>query len=341
MASKHRAATSVTIAPLEERNVFEGWVSKYWLHALIVAGLLTAAILYRQYSANQAQAARDGSWDRFAQATTTPPFPRIPTAPPAELAQLADELNGTAAGPWARLLEATTLLGERRFEEATAATQRLSQDYPEHALVKDLYAFAEDEAPRTVVQQLLETIDAQQRWEAEQTALFQNPAPADDAQRVRIKTDRGDVVVALYAGQASLHAQNFLARCSSGYYDATKFHRVDANFMIQGGDPNTKEGDPTTWGQGGPDETIPFEENDLYHFEAVLSAAKLPGATESSGSQFFITVEPAHHLDGQHVVFGAVVDGMDVVRTIAQGAIEEGTADRPVEPVVVLGTEVL
>jgi peptidyl-prolyl cis-trans isomerase B (cyclophilin B) len=341
MATKHKAATSVTIAPLEEKNPFEQWIARYWLHALVVAALITGAVLFRHYSNEQQQAARDGSWETFSQGTTTPPFPRIPTAPPAQLGQLATDLQGTAAGPWARLLEATTLLGERRFDEAAASAGRLRSDYPNHALVQDSFIFDEDQPARTVVDQLLETIDGQQRWEAEHTELFENRSPSPEAQRVRIQTDRGDIVVAMFTDGASLHAQNFVDRCSSGYYDQTKFHRVDANMMIQGGDPNSKEGDPSTWGQGGPEETIPFEENDLFHFEGVLSAAKLPGDTESSGSQFFITVQPAHHLDGQHVVFGAVVEGMDIVRGIAQGALEEGTADRPAEPVVLTGTEVL
>ncbi len=341
MVDKHKAASSVTIAPLEERSGFDQWIAKYWIHAVIVAGVFTAAVLYSHYSKEQKQAVRDGSWKRFSEETSTPAFPPIPTAPPERMAGLADELVGTAVGPWARLLSATTLLGERRFAEATAAADRLRQDYPEHALVRDALVFGEDQPPITVVDRLLETIEAQQRWEQDHPELRENPAPPAEAQRVRLKTDRGDIVVAMYAGMAELHVANFVERCSSGYYNGTKFHRIDPSARIQGGDPNSRDGEPSSWGQGGPDETIPYEENDLYHFEGVLSAAKLPGDAESSGSQFFVTVAPAHHLDGQHVIFGAVLEGMDIVRAIAQGPIEEGTTDRPAEPVVVLETELL
>ena len=110
--------------------------------------------------------------------------------------------------------------------------------------------------------------------------------------------------------------------------------------MIQGGDPNSREGDPATWGSGGPGYKIPAEITELRHFEGVLAAAKQGGETESSGSQFYITTGAPHHLDGQHTVFGALLEGEAVVGEIENGSLVEGT-DRPQDPVVIESAEVL
>jgi cyclophilin family peptidyl-prolyl cis-trans isomerase len=133
-----------------------------------------------------------------------------------------------------------------------------------------------------------------------------------------------------------------LKLCKEGYYDGTKFHRVVRGFMIQGGDPNSKDKDPSEWGQGGPDYTIAPEPSGLYHFAGVLSAAKKPGDKEESGSQFFLTSDPAHYLDGEHTVFGQVTAGQEVVRAIAQAPVaQEGSRDRPLTPVAIDSVEVV
>jgi len=145
--------------------------------------------------------------------------------------------------------------------------------------------------------------------------------------------------VGLYAKKTPLHTENFLRLCREGYYDGTRFHRVIADFMIQGGDPNSRNADaPETWGQGGPETTIPAEITDLKHFKYVLAAAKKGTDVDSSGSQFYITTGEAHHLDGVHTVFGLVLEGKDVVDAIGSAPV---TGDRPDEPVVLLGTDVL
>jgi cyclophilin family peptidyl-prolyl cis-trans isomerase len=338
--AKHKAATEVTIAPLAEKTRLEALLSRYWPHATALAVVIVGWILYASYSASRDQEERDDSWEVLGQGTTPSGF-GVPTASAGVLADLADELRGTAAGPWARLLQGTTLIDEEKLAEATAAVEQLRADYPTHALVIDEHDFGDDRPPRTLLDNLLDSIDRQQRWEAAHPELFSNPPPAEDAPRIRLETDKGDIIVALYSGQAPLHAQNFLTLSREGYYTETRFHRILPGFMIQGGDPNSRDQDPTTWGQGGPEKKIPPEPNELYHFAGVLSAAKQPGEVESSGSQFFITTDPAHHLDGEHVVFGTVLEGMDVVRVIASGEIAEGTSDRPAEPVVLRATEVL
>lgn len=328
----HKAPTDVTIAPLSEKSFFEQLVSRYWIPALLIAFAVTAWMLYGEHSKGRSVAARAASWTELFQAEGAS----------GDLATFVDEhASDDPATPFALLLEATSLTNENKLEEANQALNELKAGYPDHPLVKDTWAFGDGRAERSVVAQLGDAIDAQMRWRAEHPELFENPPPPEDAPRVRIQTGAGDIVVALYPEQAPEHAANFLKLCQEGFYDGTRFHRVLPGFMIQGGDPNSRSEDRETWGLGGPEEKLDPETNDLHHFEGVLSAAKAPGEAESSGSQFFVTVGPAHHLDGEHVIFGAVVEGQDVAVEISKSPIAEGTGDQPAEPVVITGTEVL
>ena len=141
--------------------------------------------------------------------------------------------------------------------------------------------------------------------------------------RARIETERGTIVIDLYARHAPQTVNNFVFLAREGFYDGVGFHRVIADFMIQGGDP-------TGSGRGGPgyrfaDET---QGNPLRHETGSLSMAN--AGPDTNGSQFFITHAPQPHLDGRHTVFGKVVEGQDVVDAIRQGdvmrrvVIEEG-----------------
>ena len=109
--------------------------------------------------------------------------------------------------------------------------------------------------------------------------------------------------------------------------------------LIQTGDPNSKEGDPSTWGVGGPGYTIPPEVNPAWHFEGMLAAARGPTETESSGSQFYITSSKQHQFDKEYTVFGRVLEGMDVVKVLASQT-EEGS-ERPENPATLHSAEVL
>ncbi len=127
-----------------------------------------------------------------------------------------------------------------------------------------------------------------------------------------IKTNKGDIVLKLYASQAPRTVNNFVCLAQDGYYDGVTFHRVIKNFMIQGGDP-------TGTGRGGPgysfkDEFDPKLKHDR---PGVLSMAN--AGPNTNGSQFFITHVPTPHLDGKHSVFGQVTQGQDVVDKIEQG----------------------
>jgi cyclophilin family peptidyl-prolyl cis-trans isomerase len=127
----------------------------------------------------------------------------------------------------------------------------------------------------------------------------------------RIKTEKGDMVVELYADRAPLTVENFVNLAKAGFYDGTTFHRVIAGFMAQGGDP-------TGTGTGGPgyqfgDEFHPSLRHDA---AGVLSMANAGPGT--NGSQFFITHGPTPHLDDRHTVFGKVTSGLDVLRSIRE-----------------------
>jgi peptidyl-prolyl cis-trans isomerase B (cyclophilin B) len=129
---------------------------------------------------------------------------------------------------------------------------------------------------------------------------------------VTMTTDRGVITISLAPEHAPITVNNFVFLTRQGFYDGVLFHRVIANFMIQGGDP-------TGTGMGGPgykfeDET---RNNPLKHDAGVLSMANAGPGT--NGSQFFITHSPQPHLNGRHTVFGKVINGMDVVNAIRQG----------------------
>ncbi len=132
------------------------------------------------------------------------------------------------------------------------------------------------------------------------------------AYQATIETNRGTIELELYPQYAPKTVNNFVFLAGEGFYDGVSFHRVIANFMIQGGDP-------TGTGRGGPgyrfeDET---KGNPLKHETGVISMAN--AGPNTNGSQFFITHSPQPHLDGRHTVFGKVVKGQDVVNAIRQG----------------------
>jgi len=141
-------------------------------------------------------------------------------------------------------------------------------------------------------------------------------------------TGYGDIVIELNDAKAPETVANFVKLIEDGFYDGLIFHRVIYGFMVQGGDPS---GD----GTGGPGYTIPPEtSNGLEHDRGVISMAKRGGDERMSGSQFFIVQgqDGAHHLDGEHTVFGKVTSGMDVVDRIA--STETDANDKPINDVV-------
>ena len=156
-----------------------------------------------------------------------------------------------------------------------------------------------------------------------------------------IVTDMGTIKVKLYS-QTPLHRDNFVKLASEGFYDGVLFHRVINGFMIQTGDPLSK--DPSKadlYGTGGPGYTIPAEiVPGLTHKKGALAAARRGDAAnpkkESSGSQFYIVQDPqtCAQLDGEYTVFGETIEGFDVIDKIA--AVQTGAKDRPVKDIRII-----
>jgi cyclophilin family peptidyl-prolyl cis-trans isomerase len=339
--AEHKAPTAVEIAPTEERSWFAQWVDRNWKRALALAVVTAGVILFLQYQDQARSEAQDASWGQLLSVTSTNPQTGLLQGTPDDLTAFAADMGDTAAAPWALYLAATSALTENDFDKAQASLAKLRSDYADHILVKTTYPFGADgDAQMTIPEHLQGIVDKHRTWRTSHPELFSNAEPPADAPRVRINTSAGPVVVGLYPEAAPKHVENFLKLCGEGFYDGTKFHRVVNGFMIQGGDPNSKEDDVSTWGNGGPGYKVEAEENDLKHFAGYLSAAKTAADVESSGSQFFITTGSPHHLDGKHVVYGKVLEGMDSVTEIEAGAIVTGT-DRPVNPATITSTELL
>jgi cyclophilin family peptidyl-prolyl cis-trans isomerase len=133
---------------------------------------------------------------------------------------------------------------------------------------------------------------------------------------------------------------NFAKLASEGFYDGTTFHRVIPGFMIQGGDPNSRDNrDPRDDGKGGPGYKIDAEFSDLPHVRGVVSMAR-GMSDDSAGSQFFIVQADSPDLDGQYTAFGRVVEGLDVVDSVTRVEIDTygryGPPDRPYPSDVVI-----
>ncbi len=142
----------------------------------------------------------------------------------------------------------------------------------------------------------------------------------------------GKIVVELFPDVAPKHCENFDNLVKSGFYDGTAFHRVIPGFMIQGGDPNSKNGPKETWGRGDPSQkTVPAEFSNIPHKRGILSTARRGDDINSATSQFFIMVADYPSLDGQYTVFGKVLEGMEVADKIVATPTER--PDRPIDKI--------
>lgn len=130
-----------------------------------------------------------------------------------------------------------------------------------------------------------------------------------------IETKFGSITLKFFPDVAPNHVNNFIELAKKGFYDGTTFHRVIPGFMIQGGDPNSKEQDKARHGMGGPGYSVKAEFNDRPHKRGTLSMARSANP-DSAGSQFFICVADSPFLNRQYTVFGEVVSGLDVLDKI-------------------------
>ncbi len=141
------------------------------------------------------------------------------------------------------------------------------------------------------------------------------------------KTELGKIIIELWPEIAPKHVANFDSLATSGFYDGTAFHRVIPNFMIQGGDPNSKNKPKETWGMGDPSQKkIPAEFNATKHVRGIISAARSQDPNSAS-SQFFIMHANSPNLDGQYTAYGKVISGIEVVDKVV--AVDRDRGDAP------------
>ena len=133
--------------------------------------------------------------------------------------------------------------------------------------------------------------------------------------RAVIETKFGKIELKFFPDIAPNHVDNFIELAKKGFYDGTLFHRVIPGFMIQGGDPNSKDPDKSKHGMGSPGYTVKAEFNETTHKRGIVSMAR-SSHPDSAGSQFFICVDDALFLDGKYTAFGEVVSGMEVADKI-------------------------
>jgi peptidyl-prolyl cis-trans isomerase B (cyclophilin B) len=146
-----------------------------------------------------------------------------------------------------------------------------------------------------------------------------------------IETKFGNLSLRFFPDVAPNHVKNFIDLAKKGFYDGTLFHRVIAGYMIQGGDPNSKNPDRSTHGYGDPGYNLKAEFNEKPHLRGTLSTARRPDDVDSAGSQFFICVAPAPRLDRKYTVFGEVVSGMEVADKIVSQPRDK--KDNPLDPI--------
>ncbi len=149
-----------------------------------------------------------------------------------------------------------------------------------------------------------------------------------DEKLVILHTNLGNIVIELFPNDAPNHVQNFIKLAEDGFYDGTIFHRIIPGFMIQGGDPNTKGGDQSTWGTGGPGYSVNAEFNTIKHNRGIVSMARAQDPN-SAGSQFFIVHKDSNFLDQQYTVFGAIVTEESFATLDKIASVKTGEKDIP------------
>jgi len=147
---------------------------------------------------------------------------------------------------------------------------------------------------------------------------------------VILETNLGNITIEFFFSDAPNHVENFIKLSQSGFYDGTIFHRIIPGFMIQGGDPNTINGNPSTWGQGGPTERVDAEFNTIKHNRGIVSMAR-SADPNSAGSQFFIVHKDSNFLDEEYTVFGRIITDESFETLDKIIAVQIGASDRPID----------
>ena len=191
---------------------------------------------------------------------------------------------------------------------------------------------ATDTATTTVTSATTETTATETAATATQPPAAEEKAMPTDSKVAELHTTAGEIDIRFFPDVAPNHVKNFLDLAAKGFYNGTKFHRIIPGFMIQGGDPNTISGDPSTWGTGGSPNNVKAEFNSVSHKRGIVSMARA-NDPNSASSQFFIVVKDSNFLDNNYTVFGEVTKGMDVADKIVSA--QKGPQDRPTNPVAI------
>lgn len=154
-----------------------------------------------------------------------------------------------------------------------------------------------------------------------------------DSEIAVLDTSMGKITIEFFPNAAPKHVENFKTLARKGFYDGVKFHRVIKGFMIQAGDPNSKDNDPSNDGTGNAGYTLKNEFNSISHKRGIVSMARGGHSVDSASCQFFIMHKDNPSLDNQYTVFGRVISGMETVDKIAE--TPTGARDNPVTPVVI------
>ncbi len=164
-------------------------------------------------------------------------------------------------------------------------------------------------------------------------------ANAADKEVAVIKTTEGEMVVEFWPDVAPKTVENFVTLAKKGFYDGTAFHRIIDGFMIQGGDPLTKDASQEgRWGTGSPGYRIKAEFNPKKHEFGVISMAR-GGDPDSAGSQFFICLGPVPQLDGKYTAFGKLIKGDDVLKKLGKTPVGPSPGGEPSKPLSRVGLE--
>ncbi|MEM1450900.1 MAG: peptidylprolyl isomerase [Planctomycetota bacterium] len=324
--AKHKAATQITIAQ-EERSAFATFVDRYKWHGAVVLVVIAGAILWSQRSTNMAVETNRADWQKLYDA-------RGADDVVAALSQAAADIERPDIAAWARVGQAMALVDDRAYGNAAQALGQTTE-FGSSLLTRVTFPIGPDGAEQTLLEHVQGRIESEKVWAEKNPYILENRKLPDGSPEVELQTSLGTIRLGLYVEEAPGHVKNFIARVEEGYYDGTRFHRIQPGGFIQGGDPNSREDDPTSWGMGGPDETVEPEDTGLIHTAGVLAAAKKGGDKNSSGSQFYITASPQHQFDSNYVVYGVVLEGLEIVEEISNGEIREDKPETPVELITI------
>lgn len=315
------------------------FVHRFWKVAVVVALVVVAVLLFRQKAHANEEEAEAQAWDKLLQAASTDPQMGLMSGKPADLVAVADQIKDAHAGAFALYVAAASAARQQDYAQAKSLLTRLRQEFPSSAIVADKLSSEPGAAKQSDVDVLESRVDAWLAWRQKNPSLFGLPDLPPDAPKVKINTDRGTIVVGLYTAQAPLHAEAFLKLARDGSFNGMKFHRVQSDRLIQSGDPNTLKEDVTAWGAGELGSAPAAESNDLKHFAGALATARATGSKSDSGSQFVIVITDDFPLDANSVVFGKVIEGLDLAKAISESKTVEGT-ERPEQPATIQSTEV-